>query len=737
MRIDLPECVRKNFADQKLPKWVRDIFNLNDDATFIDLPQDLDVNTMAELQAVTHFVQLFFTRKLSGQDFQKEQCFPHSDLSIDLQLIRNMNLSNRTRNALSTWLENEVELRGPVKLNELTYGSLKKIPNLGSKSILEALFELENIDFSPSQPGNIESVQKKESIIKSATTLFKKIESFNYIDMVFLGDPRFPDLNALFQLDVVNDDTSLNIIVENLRASFAEWPESRIRSLIASLSNMIEKLSYLSALNLENQFETFIRHNYKRPKEKNLLALFDRFGINDFGKITLEECGKQAGITRERVRQLEVNIFKNAGNISGEGPIYLPGMNLALNIIRDSFGAVLIEVQKAFSDGKITNLPVSADAVLIFAHLLRYDESDISIEMIRSGERIVVGDKLNANSVLTVISKLSSRNGIADANLVYGILSENNDSITIDEIKNVARGSGAWVSLDHEERWWVLTNIQDMSRNRLLNISEKVLSVCNPISVEQLKGGFNRLATYRNSSSKNYQGNNNITPPSKEAILRFFERTEGYTVTGDEVYSEEMLEYTKVLEGVERGIVEALLTSPSSLMSREEIMRICTKKGLNESSVSVYLTYSPIVQHVGQDAFKIIGKVTSASSLSAHQQSLAEKSKSKRLLLCDWDEGLIRFVVRCPAFTANLVVGAPSSMKKLLVNKKFECYDQNSNKPSGNIGVNEEGAIYGMSTYCRIFGLEENDILVMKFDPLQNIALLSTDTIDNYLNIIE
>lgn len=438
---------------------------------------------------------------------------------------------------------------------------------------------------------------------------------------------------------------------------------------------------------------------------------------------------------RERIRQIESKINKKIKSTSGDGPIYLPGIEDAIKVIRCNLGSMLPEIQNKFSKEKLTNLPISVEAVLLFADLLRYDQSDISIESIQSGEKVVIGESFNANSVLTLLNKLYSRNGIADLNLVYDSV-PNNNTTSHAEVKNIARASSKWTPLDEEERWWILTNPDEIKRNRLLNVAQKIFSVCNPISVDHIKNGLTKLATFRNAANASYK-KNKIIPPSKDAILKFFDHMDGFKIDGTNLEANTRYDPDLVLGESERGIVEVLQTSPSGLMSRQEIMRNCIENGLNEMSVNAYLTYSTVVQHVGLDTFKIIGKVTSASSLSAHQQSLAEKSREKRLLLCDWDAGFIRFVVRCPEFTSTMVVGAPSNIKSFIIGRKFDCYDEDSNESCGTIGVTDAGTMYGMNSYCRKFGLEENDILVIKLNPLENIAILSTDSIDNYLNIID
>lgn len=70
--------------------------------------------------------------------------------------------------------------------------------------------------------------------------------------------------------------------------------------------------------------------------------------------------------------------------------------------------------------------------------------------------------------------------------------------------------------------------------------------------------------------------------------------------------------------------------------------------------------------------------------------------------------------MRRPEFSSTLVVGAPSNIKGIIIGGKFDCYDEDSRESCGTIGVTDAGTMYGMNPYRRKFGLEENDILVIK-----------------------
>ncbi len=735
----MADTIKRSIGNQKLPSWLADIFGLGTGTKFNDLPSELEVGSIAEFQAVNHYLRTLLNRRLSDTSLRNQKCFPYSSMVIDQNLLDDLKLTKRTHNCLKFLMS---ENHGEIPVNSITFGTLSQIPNMGVKSILEFLFIIEKVDSKPIGPGatnkskNLNSVDEVDETLKNEIIeLLDEFRNLSYLDEIIRGDPRFPELDANFPTETYIRGSSLMELIEAAEQSDT-WSKGDRYRLQQLLSSLITKLQKYDNFPLEELFSDFIGINYKRPKERNLNALYDRFGLNEIGILTLEECGKKAGLTRERIRQLESKVYRSSKSIPGSGKLYLPHLENALNVFRSNLGSSLKDLQDKIYAKKLSKIRLSVESIILFANLFRYPADDLKITKLTKGESVLVGDSINANQIMVQLGKVYSRNGIADLNIVHELVSEFDEDIDYKEVRNVAGGSGRWISIDQNDRWWVPVKPDDIARNRLLNVADKILSVCNPIDIDELRSGYQRMANFRNSASAIYR-DNQIVVPSKQAILSFFGHIEGYIVSENSISTDQQIDYKTVLGDVEKGIVEALLTSKSGLMTRAELMRYCTSRGISEGSVNTYLTYSPVVHSIGMDAHKIVGKATTVGSLSAHQQTIADKIRTKRLLVCDWHKGLLRIVIRCPEFTSNLVVGSPSNVKDMLASKKFDGLDAISKKPCGTIGVTEDGAIYGMSPFCRTSGIEENDILVMEFNMLDNTVELSVGTIDEYINMLD
>ncbi|MDA1369847.1 MAG: hypothetical protein O2971_03670 [Proteobacteria bacterium] len=739
MSIDLSQAIRDIFYGQKLPVWIKDIFNLSGDSKLGDLPSSFNSLSVAEVKAVNHYINILITRRAPEMTKANSTCFPDSNLILTYEIVKELGLSIRTSNCIVSFLDSR---GGKVHAREITLLDLSRIYAMGAKSIMEFLNKMEDFDCSASQElaENPRDVELADNDLNAEIgNLVANMQKISGLNEIHRGDPRFPELDINLPDKSYQAGSTLEDLFEFLEGGYQLWTvqdRKRLRSLIASTH---ERVLRIEKLPLEKQFEDFISVFYKRIKEENLNAIHNRFGINRDGILTLEQCGNLAGITRERIRQLESKVLKGAKSIPGFAPIFMPKLPQAITIIRDSLGSSAESIQNELISSGVSKIGVSVESILLFSRILRAPEDDLSMSRMRDGTLIVGGDSAAVNQIHTQLSKHYSRNGIADLRLVFKAVSKNSSTLEFSEVLNIVKNIGGWKAIDDEYIWWIPVNDVAISRNRLENVLRKVLSVCDPISIEYVCDGYRRLATFRNSSRGG--GAKEIVPPSASAIEAFLAQSSKYSLKDAMVSSNEELDYKLELSSIERALVDGIRASPSGLMSRGDLLRSCIASGFNEMSLSIYMTYSPVVMHIGVDTHAVIGSRTSSGDVSAHMASQSDQAKiklrTKRLLLCDWDKGQIRIVVKCPEFTSNMVVGSPSSVKQFLINKKFLGIVEKSNESVGTIGVSQDGAIYGMGPYCRQAGLKDDDIFVMKFSLLEEKVYFSEATYEEYLEMLE
>ena len=727
MGFTLPDSLRLALSGQKLPAWACDICNVSHESTIDVLPSNIATATAGDGRALEHYFTTLLTRRMNEKELKSKKCLPYSNFLLTLDLVEQMNVSNRTRNCLARYVKSEPD---GVRLNQITFGDLTSIRNMGSKSVIEFLAYMQD----NKQPEDVTDPDgETRNLQVNLDNLVFELRWQPWIRGIICGDARFPELMRPIGGVHLQQGENFESLLESLADFSQNHPPPLIAFAIEVLESIQSKVEALEKLPLDSLLKNYIDAHLKRSKQHILRAVYARFGLTREGCLTLEEAGKIASVTRERIRQIEKKILDRLQQ--GDYPTFMPRLNEAVSLLNSSIGVNVLEYSDILQYKGITSSPVSADAIILFAKMCNLDGADIEIKRISDKSRIISKDNLNVNRIFIICRRLFSRNGIADITVAARHFDTNAAEFT-KLAKGLLDNTTMWKALDDDKRWWVPTDDIKHSRNRLINIARKVLCVSNPVSVDELREGYLKAARLRNSSNEVYSGEWEISVPSRSAMLLFFKQNDGFTVNGEMISTDEILDYRLELGDVERTMVEVFLNSSTGVLRRNDILRECVKRGINENSLMIYTTYSPIIQHLAQETFKLIGKFVPVEALNAHQAALSQKIRTKRILVSDWKNGRIRLCIRCPEQITGMVVGAPSSVRDLLKSKKFEAYDLEDNR-MGTIGSNEDGVMWGMGTFCAANGLEENDILTVEFDIASMKAYLSRSVLSEILDDIE
>lgn len=726
----LSNSLRTALAEQKLPKWACDICAKPHGIMVAQLPSKIDIGSTGNQKALEHYFTTLLTRRIRDPILSEKLCLPYSEVVLYEDVIRQLDLSIRTKNCLCSYASKHPE---GIIVNELTFRHLTKIPNMGSKSVIEFLAYMEGFTERESSTNPDQSEEESIAPQMALANLVFEMKWQPWCREIVCGDSRFPEIQRPIGSIHLSTGDTLENFLEGLDDFSLNYPSHLAQSAIDILKSVREKVDILKKIPLDAVLKDYIKAQYKRGKQDNLEALYTRFGLIRECCATLEEAGQLAGITRERVRQIEKKILDSM--VQGDYPTFMPGLDDAIKLLNNNIGMNVLEFSDALKNQGITDTNISVDAVILFADLCNKSSLTVKIKRMRDGARVISSESMNLNRLYTILGRLSSRNGISDIKVAARHFDIDAEKFTLTAQKFLF-GGNLWTSLDPEQRWWVPTSETLHSRNRLINVARKVLSVSNPVSVDDLREGFLRLATFRNSSNDSYSADWAIMVPSRAAILLFFEHQDGFKVDNEMISTDEILDYREQLGDVERAIVEVTLNSPTGVLRRNDIIRECSRRGINENSVSLYTSYSPVIQHIAQETFKLVGKEIAASALSAHQAALSQKIRTKTILLSDWKDGRIRLCVRCPEQVHTMVVGAPAAFRDFLKDRSFEAYDLD-HKLVGTIASNHSGNMWGMAPFCRANGIEENDILSIEFDIAAGKAYLYQTVLSEILDDIE
>ena len=146
----------------------------------------------------------------------------------------------------------------------------------------------------------------------------------------------------------------------------------------------------------------------------------------------------------------------------------------------------------------------------------------------------------------------------------------------------------------------------------------------------------------------------------------------------------------------------------------------------NENTPSVYSSYSPIIEHIGVDLWKLRGVHVDPTAVEAVRQQNHLRPREKRLLDYGWTaEGKLWVAWRLPEARSTLVFGVPGAIRRYLADRKFVASSKNLERTFSNISINESGTAYGWNPILRHIGADTDDILLAEFDLTKAVVEIS------------
>jgi hypothetical protein len=271
---------------------------------------------------------------------------------------------------------------------------------------------------------------------------------------------------------------------------------------------------------------------------------------------------------------------------------------------------------------------------------------------------------------------------------------------------------------------WFCHRPTNPERDRLRNVTRKMLSVASPIELGVIREGLRRVYRYRgNRGVKTWS----LLVPPRSVLRAYYEAHPEFIVgNGELIGAREPLDYRVELALNDTILVDVLRSSPACVLDRASVANECIRRSMNINTFSIYLSYSPVVVHLGKDIWSLRGVRVDPAAVEAVREANALREKEKRVLDHGWTpEGQLWLAARIPAAhdAAHLVVSVPGSIRHYLSGRRFDAKDEDG-VSHGTVRVNDEGTSYGFPPFLRQRGADEGDILIAEFDLTKNVALL-------------
>jgi hypothetical protein len=531
-----------------------------------------------------------------------------------------------------------------------------------------------------------------------------------WADQVGPTDPRFSDL-----LSPVPQATVLEMI--DVWTSGPDSDATALSQLSRTGPELRKRLEQITALPLESQLGEFLRA-LSRFEGERLRTLIDRFGWAGKPPITLEEAGERLDITRERVRQLQEKVSNRLAAISF--PAFMPALDEALRALAEASPLSVDSAGALLKKKGISTVEFHPECV-IAAAIACGRSPPIQLQTVKKKTIVAAAAIQGADTILRVAYRQAHASGASNVGEVVAEMTA--DKITVDEgaVRHVLREFSEVQFLEGE---WFCHAPANPERDRLRNVTRKMLSVASPIELGVIREGLRREYRYR--GHRGVKTWSLLVPPRSVLHAYYKAHPEFIVEDGDMVKPVEPLDYRVELALNDAILVDVLRSSPACVLDRASLATECFRRSMNVNTFSIYLSYSPVILHLGTDVWSLRGVRVDPAAVEAVRQANALRRKEKRVLDHGWtSRGQLWLAARIPAAhdAANLVVSVPGAIRHYLSGRQFEASDEDG-VSHGLIRVNEEGASYGFTPFLRQRGADEGDILIAEFDLAKNMALL-------------
>jgi hypothetical protein len=727
----LPRSLRELWKEDLLPNWLIGECRLPPNSTIAALGPSFWNSQRSIPPRVQHFVEFLIKSRIKSIESVRHINRPWP---VGLE-VTDIPFSVRAANTLET----SGLLRNKEALAETTFGQLLRTPSLGLKSLLEVTTLIEAaIDMhwrataelakSLAVP-SIEDVNNSSSESSTADVLTAPLATYSVMDERWaaqlseaLREPwvdQIDEHDARFKRLLPPGHGTVEERIERAISDPASASVD-IPALIESLPRIRDGIDRLNSQSLEESLlELLSVHLSTEQPRLNVIA--GRLGWLGEDPKTLQECGDMLTVTRERVRQIEAKLVPKLTKY----PLYLPQLDAGLAVLEDSAPISIARAANLLVERGVCRRPFSPISLIETAKLFGR-KTTLSVERHESEHIVISGEQGQALGIAArVARRIAGQAGVAS---VYQVVDAIHDllapldppNIDEDDVRRFLDGHAGCEFLNEDWFWYTDT---PEGRNRLENVAKKILSVASPQSVASIREGVRRVYRWRSSSNARYRS---LTVPPQSVIARFLERHPDFHLHGDSVTSVKSLDYRRLLGQGEQALVDALRTVSTGVVDRRTLVQECLSRGINENTLSVYTSYSSILEHIGTGLWQLRGVRVDPAAVEAVREQNALRPRETRVQDFGWSsDGKLWVAWTLPVITGSLVFGIPGAIKRYLSNQSFAARPKGVDRNLGKISINDTGTSYGYQPFLRYIGADEGDLLLAEFDLAQSQVVLS------------
>jgi hypothetical protein len=614
-----------------------------------------------------------------------------------------------TLNRLGAWND-------PQRLRSFTYVELAAVPSAGAMTILDisvignsviplattkVVSDPDNLGARPPHAGFGGTVARPWlEALSEAEVVCAPLESALWFRAIHDDDPRFGD-TARTARAVLNQNAG----------SFSEKALRRLPDLVQLMTTAADQDQPEP---LEAALSAVLTAPMAYLNGSRLDAILQRLGWTGRDPLTLEGAAQLVGLTRERIRQ----ITSQADKRRSQHPPLLPALDIVLELLEDSLPVNEDDFQAQQRDRGLSIAGLTIEGLRKAADWTHRVFPEVDIVGYAHTRRVIAAGALNLEkAILAEARRQNSAWGAASVSEILTRLADETHEPSRDDVLTILKAVGG---LTADDEWWHVAT----ARNRMQNEVRKMLAACGPLTPGQLRAGLVRHYPVRQID--------NVPPES--AVEFMCRQVSWIRIEDGRAALDPPQDYREVLGEVEATMVEILRGAPDGVLDRQEFMRACMDRGLSDGSVSVYTTFSPILERPTLNVWTLRGSVVNPVAV----ERIREKSRNRPDLPISvrWDERGRLVIARQLGFAAlsSKVLGIPASAKPYLAGRAFAAVTTDAT-PTGTVQVAEDSNSWGWGPFLRQAMADENSVLLASFDLGAGTVELQLGTNDDLLDL--
>ncbi len=704
----LPRSLREAWAEDRIPNWV---------AQECKLPEGTKLGAFGaeiwkQLSAMTERLERYLLALVETriEDISSLSAlgrpWPHN---LDPTAVP---WRTRTRNCL----KRAGLLTDKGQLSHITFGELMALPGMGIVSLL---------DFATTAEAAMECLEQLVPQKGDAmTNLMLSVIDVPWTELITAEDPRFTSYfpgrhgSLTQQLEAILTTGSTAGIDAALGGDSVEqlnlFLEDNLRAILTRVRE-IEQMPLNVAL---RDYLVALSH----AKDRRLEALLARFGWNGAPPVTLRESAVMMDVSFERVRQIQESLIRKRPS----HPVFLPTLERALETLANSAPLDVDKASELLKQRSITTIPFHPESVLTAAEFCGH-AATFKLDTGRQGAYIITNSTLAyASRVKLIAGRLASASGVSNITEIAAAAANKELSVTTEQVREALRQYTSAQFLDDNAVWFWMPDGKP-NRNRLHNVTRRILSVASPLDPSTIREGISRYYRHRLPS----QSSQTLIVPPRSVLTAFYAANPSFVVEEDGQISPIVpLDYRKELGATEQVFVEVLRSTPTGILDRQGFFKACEERGVNMNTLNSFLSSSPIIQQVDTGIWSLRGVRVDPVAVALMREALAMRPREQRINDYGWTpRGALWIAIRLPNTITNFSLKIPSAIAQYVTGSRFPVRSEDGSD-SGIVVVDDKAMSWGYTPFLSRRGADEDDILLVEFDLVHEQVTLKLEAED-------